>query len=156
LEGMSGHDNGAPPVIRAVSLADAPSIRELFDQLGYPLAPESVAERLKLIEEAPHTRIFVAAETSGAISGLIHVGMLVSIEHGRAGQVLALVVDSRRRGSGVGSLLLDFAEQWARERGAGAVVLNSRVEREAARAFYGARGYVIQKQQFRFRKSLKG
>lgn len=53
-----------------------------------------------------------------------------------------LAVAREARGLGVSSALLDAAEGWARESGAGAVVLHVRRGAHGVRRLYEARGYV--------------
>ena len=54
---------------------------------------------------------------------------------------MALVVDARYRRKGIGAALMGSIETWARERGAGVVVLNSGDGRADAHAFYERLGY---------------
>jgi len=57
-------------------------------------------------------------------------------------------------GTGVRRLLMQQAEQWARERGYREVVLRSNVIRTRARTFYESLGYTVTKTQNHFRKIL--
>ncbi len=59
-----------------------------------------------------------------------------SIRFGRRVWVEDLAVDPERRSLGIGKRLLDAAKQWARERGADRVVLESGEARAAAHRFY--------------------
>ena len=52
-----------------------------------------------------------------------------------------LVVQAAFERRGVGTLLMDAAEEWARRRGLRHLTLETGAANEAARAFYGRRGY---------------
>jgi GNAT superfamily N-acetyltransferase len=56
--------------------------------------------------------------------------------------VYAMWVASDARGAGVGRALLDSVEAWARDRGCGRLVLTVTETNAAARAFYGACGFI--------------
>jgi GNAT superfamily N-acetyltransferase len=69
-------------------------------------------------------------------------------------RIMALVVDSRYQGRGIGKALVEEAEHWAKRQGAVAVALNSgnREQRQGAHRFYLKQGYV--KKSVGFFKSL--
>lgn len=60
-------------------------------------------------------------------------------------RIVAFVVNATYRRRGIGRRLIRAAEDWAKARGATAVLLNSgnRPEREAAHHFYQAMGYGV-------------
>lgn len=64
------------------------------------------------------------------------------------------MVDEDRRHGGIGRLLMQQAEQWAREKVCWAVHVRSNVVRKDAHAFYETIGYRRIKTQFTFRKAL--
>jgi ribosomal protein S18 acetylase RimI-like enzyme len=59
----------------------------------------------------------------------------------RRGHVDALVVAEGHRRRGIGRALMDAAADWARQRGAGHLVLTVWAGNSAARAFYRSLGY---------------
>jgi len=63
-------------------------------------------------------------------------------------------VDEQVRSGGVGWLLLEAAEQWARRMRCGVMSLCSNVIRERAHSFYERHGYEHYKTQKAFRKKL--
>ena len=69
-------------------------------------------------------------------------------------EIGGLVVDEDHRCCGVGRLLMQQAEQWAREKGCSEVYLRSNVVREGAHAFYEGIGYSSAKTSMAFRKAL--
>ena len=77
-------------------------------------------------------------------------------ESGACVVINGLVVDSDCRGAGVGRLLLQQAEQWAREEGIGIVRVWSSDQRHRAHRFYAREGYKVVKTQLAFVKTVAG
>jgi GNAT superfamily N-acetyltransferase len=69
-------------------------------------------------------------------------------------EIGGLVVGESHRGQGVGQLLMQQAEEWARARGCRAVYLRTNVIRTDAHRFYERLGYTRIKTQHAFRKNL--
>jgi len=94
--------------------------------------------------ESESTRVWVAASSAGRLEGYIaahltHDPMIAGCEI----YVSDLLVAETGRGSGVGSMLLDRAERFGRERGAVRVMLNNPKASESYRRdFYKKRGYI--------------
>ncbi len=97
--------------------------------------------------------IFVA-ESSGTIVGWLHVLVAHSLLTDTAAEIAGLVIDERCRSCGIGQLLMEQAEQWARNRGCRSVRLRSNVVRSRAHAFYERLGYRVLKTQKAFCKDL--
>jgi GNAT superfamily N-acetyltransferase len=97
---------------------------------------------------------FFAEDNGNRVVGWIHVHLNPLLVVGWQAEIGGLMVDEDRRGRGVGRLLLERAEQWARERGIRELVVRSNVVRGQARAFYEQAGYVCLKTQKVFRKAL--
>jgi GNAT superfamily N-acetyltransferase len=70
----------------------------------------------------------------------LRVGVLYE-KNGLHGQVMALVVDRECQGAGIGSLLVEGAERWFRDKGVHSVVLGSGYQRTAAHQFYERLGF---------------
>jgi ribosomal protein S18 acetylase RimI-like enzyme len=126
----------------------------LAGQLGYPSSPEEVKARFDRIDASRDDYLCVAATTTLAVAGWIHLHAGCTLESDPDVEVLGLVVDERGRGRGVGRALMVEAERWARERGAAAIRLRSNVVREGAHAFYERLGFRIVKTQYAFEKRL--
>jgi GNAT superfamily N-acetyltransferase len=109
-----------------------------------PAAMEAFFRRLAVgaVEQPTGAGTFVAVDDHGTPLGLI--ALLPDRDyftgHGRA-YVEALVVAPEAEGKGVGATLMQFAEQWARERGMREVVLDVFAGNEHARRFYERAGY---------------
>lgn len=142
-----------PVSIRDARPTDADAISRLTAQLGYEVRPSDVADRLSRILPRSDQR-FLIAEDDGLAIGWLHVGAVEYLETGAFAVINGLVVDRDVRGGGVGTLLLERAEQWAAERKLSLVRLWSTTSRERAHRFYERNGYVKIKTQYAFIKSV--
>jgi GNAT superfamily N-acetyltransferase len=140
--------------IHPASLADAQRLAELANQLSYSSTPEQVAIRLRALRQAPEQAIFVAADAHGLALGFVHVQVRHAVEHDSRAEVISLVVDEQIRSRGVGRLLMEAAEAWARTQGMTTIVLRSNVMREQAHRFYERLGYHHTKSQKFFVKDF--
>jgi GNAT superfamily N-acetyltransferase len=130
-----------------------------MQQLGYPTNDSEMRDRLGVILANNDYYTLVAELLAGAISpgasqgqttavteprvvGMIglRVGVLYE-KNGLHGQVMALVVDREYQGAGIGSVLVESAERWFREKGVQSVVLGSGYHRTAAHQFYERLGF---------------
>jgi GNAT superfamily N-acetyltransferase len=143
-----------PITVRQATIDDAERLSELSTQLGYPASRKDVERRLKLIARSPENVVYVAALADRRVVGWLHAYVRRLVESDPTADIGGLVVDEGCRRSGAGRLLMQHAEQWARERGCKAVTLRSNVLREAAHGFYQSLGYTIVKTQHAYRKVL--
>lgn len=141
------------PIIRPARQQDSKSISLLCGQLGYPSTPEDVARRLHQIEQFEHDALFVA-EVDGRVAGWIHVIAYPLPEMDLHTEIGGLVVDEAHRSLGIGRLLVEHAEAWARAQGCSEIRVRCNVIRERAHKFYAALGYENIKTQHTFRKIL--
>jgi GNAT superfamily N-acetyltransferase len=128
----------APDVERLVAL-----LAELFS-IEADFHPDAGRQRrgLALLLEAPLRSVVLVAERAGEVVGMVTVQLVVSTaEGGPSGLVEDMVVAAPARGSGIGRLLLDAAEGWARERGARRLQLLADRENAPALRFYERAGW---------------
>jgi len=151
---MSEHRTTAKIQVRRATLGDADRLADLSSQLGYPSTPEEVTSRLERIERDDGHFVGVAEFEDGRVVGWIHVCVSYLIESNPRAEIGGLVVDEARRGSGVGKLLMQHAEDWARSKRLEAVYLRSNVIRRDAHRFYERLGYKNIKTQQAFLKML--
>lgn len=151
---MSVLSFSARVVVRPVTIADVPRLAELCGQLGYASTIQDIEQRLRLIQPDEKAIVFVAEQPGGQVVGWVHVFVHRTIEVDPSAEIGGLVVDESCRSKGVGRLLMERAERWAREKGCLAVTLRSNVIRERAHAFYENLGYTVIKAQKAFRKVL--
>ncbi len=88
------------------------------------------------------------------MQGWVHAHVSHLVENDPEAEIGGLVVDEAYRRTGAGGLLMERAEQWARDRGLKSVYLRSNIIRKDAQAFYKKLGYEIVKTQYAFRKRL--
>ena len=141
--------------IRPAQPEDAPALAALAGQLGYPTTPEEMAARLQALAEDDRHAVFVAVEADGQVVGWIHVYLCPQVITDREAQIGGLVVDETHRSRGVGTRLVQEAEDWARARGCGGLTVRTNVVREHAHAFYRRLGFREVKVQRVFHKSLQ-
>jgi GNAT superfamily N-acetyltransferase len=104
------------------------------------LATDAIAESL-----ADPATVFIVAERAGHLIGFAQLTIGVTHEHAGPEATVELgrlYVQRAFAGKGVGTRLLEFAEELARARGAGALWLTAWVGNRRALAFYARRGYV--------------
>ena len=143
----------SPPRIRAMRRDDAGAVANLATQLGYPSSEVQLAERIARVQGREEAAAMVA-EDAGNVVAWVHVELRRTLVADQHAQVMALVVDERCRGRGIGAALMAEAERWARKLGAKAVRVASRTTREEARRFYERQGYRLTKTSNWFEKEL--
>ncbi len=141
------------PTIRPAILCDAEAIARLSNQLGYPSTEEETAQRLLHLNSQIGHAVYVA-QADGRLIGWLHIYVNHSLLADTPAEVAGLVIDEKYRGRGVGRVLMEQAERWARERGCRSVRLRSNVLRSRAHAFYERLGYQVIKSQKAFCKDL--
>jgi GNAT superfamily N-acetyltransferase len=145
----------APAIeIRSAEDRDITTLARLAGELGYPATPEQVRERFANIKAAPHQATFVAVTDGDAVIGWIQLSEARSLETEPRAEITGLVVDSNFRGSGVGWLLVERGEDWARCRGLAVIGVRSNIVRERTHVFYEWLGYAVTKTQKVFRKRI--
>jgi GNAT superfamily N-acetyltransferase len=145
----------APAIeIRSAEERDISDLGRLAGELGYPSTPERVRERFAGIKASLHHATFVAAIDGNTVIGWIHLSEAHTLETDPRAEINGLVVDSNFRSGGVGRLLVERGEEWARRRGLTAMGVRSNILRERTHAFYERLGYAATKTQKVFRKSL--
>ena len=127
--------------IRNACLDDSSAIARLMPQLGYPTTPDEMRERLEAILSNLDYITFIA-EVRKEVVGMVGAGIGRYYEsNGVYGRLLALVVDERWRGRGIGASLVARAERWLKARQATSIVVNSGRHRSEAHRFYSLLGY---------------
>jgi GNAT superfamily N-acetyltransferase len=140
--------------MREARATDADRMTDLAAQLGYPLAPGELAERLPRVAGTRDAVVLVAVDEDDLPIGWIHVELKPTLLAPLAAQVMGLVVDEAARNGGIGARLLERGEAWARERGCHAMLVGTRVTRERAHRFYRRQGYDLLKTSHFFEKPL--
>lgn len=139
--------------IRELTPADAEAAAALATELGYPSTAADLAVRLAGRAALPDTAA-LAAVIDDAVVGWLDVAIIRHLDRGPLGEVCGLVVASTHRGRGIGAELVEYAEQWARQRGAAEIIVRSNVIRDDAHRFYRREGYGEWKRQIVFTRRL--
>ncbi|MEJ2010007.1 MAG: GNAT family N-acetyltransferase [Acidobacteriota bacterium] len=111
--------------VRVARISDAGRIAALSEQLGYPCSSASVRRRLRYLLEGDKNAIWVAEVDGEAVAGWIHVFVKQVLESDRQLEIGGLIVDKSFRGRGVGKVLVERAERWAKARRLRAVATRS-------------------------------
>lgn len=139
--------------IRPPRAADAERLAALNHELGYAVEAKEMASRIKRLSDLQEHYVAVA-ELEGRVLGWVHAEHRFSMETGDKAELVGLVVGAAARRSGVGSLLVQAAEEWATHRGLSAMVVRSNVVRPESHAFYKRIGYSQSKTQHVYAKPL--
>ncbi|MGN0642168.1 MAG: GNAT family N-acetyltransferase [Huintestinicola sp.] len=138
-------------VIRTADIGDSGAVSEISrDDLGYDCSPDFVREKLKKLD-LDREAVF-AAESEEGVVGYIHVEKYDTLYSETLANILGFAVRRSCRRKGIGRLLINEAEKWAKSHGAAGLRLNSGAERTDAHSFYRAVGFDSEKQQLRFIK----
>ncbi len=138
--------------VREAFASDAPRIAALCVQLGYEVPLKHVERTIARRE--PDFDIFVAVVPRVGVVGWATVAIDETLIATRHAELHGLVVDDEFRGGGIGRLLLERVERFAREAGCSMLRLRSNVLRERAHPFYERNGYGSPKSQRVFEKRL--
>jgi GNAT superfamily N-acetyltransferase len=139
--------------IRDMTESDAEEARGLMKMLGYDLDREEFHRRYKAVA-SDDRHVLLVGELDGKLVALLHVYTRPAIDKPPEAVVQALVVDSNRRGKGIGAAMMQSAEAWARRRGFSSVSLSSHIKRADAHAFYQGLGYRIIATSHLFRRDV--
>ena len=139
--------------IRPMTTDDADAVAALTVELGYPATPGDIVRRFSRIDGRPD-QIVLVADDGGVPVGWLHVAIHPYLENDSTAEILGLVVADGRRSQGVGRVLVEAGERWARAGGCAALRVRSRVTRDRAHAFYERQGFHRVKTQHAFEKPL--
>ncbi|CAN5781327.1 GNAT family N-acetyltransferase [soil metagenome] len=140
-------------LIRPATIADAPDIARLANQLGYPVSDQQIAGRLtRLLGSAAH---FIAvAAMPPSLVGWVAAERRLLLESGERVELVGLVVASTARRAGIGRALVQAAEAWAVAQKLRVISVRSNVARAESHPFYERLGYTRTKTQHAYSKQL--
>ncbi len=141
--------------IKKVTLKDYKSIQSLSKQLGYDMPVEHVNKRLDEILSRKDHKIFGAFDPiSNKLIGYIHVQVYKTLYLDDLLNILGIIVDKSYRDKGVGSALLNEAENFAIMVNCAGIRAISGSARTNAHVFYKKNGFDSNKDPKRFIKLL--
>ena len=145
--------------VRLARRSDVARIVELYDQLVITATPaesgitptlDDYARVLEQIMGVPGLELLVAEE-GGVVLGSLVLLIVPNLSHRGLPWALVenVIVDERRRRTGVGKLLMAYAIGRARDAGCYRIGLSSDNRRDGAHRFYRALGFEASAQGFR-------
>ena len=136
--------------IRSARREDAPRLAQLAGELGSGISSVSIGAAIDRLR--PDEGAIYVAEEDEHLTAWIHVYRSRVLQTEPFAEIGGLVVDSQRRGAGIGRRLLETAEQWASANGLEAIRARSNIVRSYAHLFYRRRGYDLEKTSYTFIK----
>jgi GNAT superfamily N-acetyltransferase len=139
--------------IRAARAADRDAVLALAPRLvdGFPLPGWRTREEIVRTEAAtlgaaldampPGAALLLAESPEGDTVGLVYLELQFDYYRKAHGHVSVLAVAAEAEGKGVGRLLLEAAERWARDQGLSMLTLNVFAGNYRARGVYERLGY---------------
>lgn len=112
-----------------------------------------MAARLARVLADPNQAVFVAEEPDG-VAGFAYVYETATLLDQPRAEIGGLFVNPAFRRKGIGRLLMDTLETWARERCLGLVRVRSSLLRTEAHALYRSLGYECMKTAHVFTKTI--
>ena len=127
-----------PLIVRMLADDDLGSQRERYED---PL-PDSYYSAFEQIHNDPNHELIVA-EREGEVIGTLHLMFLpsISFQGGLRAQVESVRVDKRFQSQGIGSEMMKWTVERAKQRGAHVVQLTTHKTREDAHRFYERLGF---------------
>jgi GNAT superfamily N-acetyltransferase len=127
-----------PDIVRLLADDDLGSQREKYEE---PL-PSSYYTAFEQISADPNHQLIVA-ESDGRVIGSLHLMFLpsISFQGGLRAQVESVRVDRECRDLGIGSQMMAWTIETARQRGAHVLQLTSHLSRKDAHRFYEKMGF---------------
>jgi GNAT superfamily N-acetyltransferase len=138
--------------IRPMTREDLLAVAALSDELGYPVGLPNAERRFDRLVSGGHG-LFVADE-SDRVLGWIHISQGFTLTDEPLAVIDALIVDENARSRGIGRQLVTAAESWAAAHGHDKLRVRTRVIRDRAHSFYRKAGFVLNKTQHVFDKTL--
>jgi GNAT superfamily N-acetyltransferase len=140
--------------IRTAVETDAEEIARLSEQFGHPVAVQDLRLKIAMLSPMASQYLAVAAGAGHELAGWIHAERRLAVAGGERVEIVGLVVDAAVRRCGVGRLLVNAAQEWARTSGIADIIVRSNVARDVSHQFYLGLGYSRFKTQHVYTKSL--
>ena len=140
--------------LREAILSDAEMLYRLNkDELGYNFDLENTRIRLTSILNNLSHKIIVALVDEEIVAYVHGVDYDLFYSYSLK-NIMGLAVSSKYKRRGIGRLLMQEIENWAKDTGAVGVRLNSGSTRQEAHEFYLSCGYELKKEQKNFFKEI--
>lgn len=138
--------------IREAVPDDAEAISELNNsQMGYVFSTRDTYEKLCDILRCEKDKVFVAI-IEGNVVGYIHANNYDLLYHPHMKNIMGITVDEKFKRQGIGRMLIEAVEVWAKKTGAAGIRLLSGATRTDAHSFYKSCGFSGDKEQVNLKK----
>lgn len=126
--------------IREAKPEDAAEIVKLLDQLGYPDSITESTLRMKLYTQPAYQLLI--AEKDREVVGFIALHFYNELHlPGAVGRITSFCVNENNRGTGIGTLLLNEAEDYFKANGCFKIEVTSNLRRTITHQYYLHQGY---------------
>lgn len=125
-----------------------------WDDIPNEITYDSIYDKVAKIKNSNCKSEIIVAEQDSKIVGYAFLTEVVFLGQDSFIEVQSILVDKNVRRSGIGKMLMQYAEQWAVDNGFKKIMLSSRVQLENAHSFYKGLGYTVAKQSYFFSKAL--
>lgn len=140
--------------IREVVDEDVQDIYDLYyEVMNYNYPVHKIKEMVSIVHKDACNYVFIAID-SNKLEGIIEVVIKYSIHKPSYLIINTLAVLLEYQGKGIGSQLLDYAENFVKTKGLSSISLGSQFSRLSAHRFYINNGYEIIKEHKIFEKNL--
>lgn len=138
--------------IREAIPEDAQAISLLNEfQMGYKYSITETREKIVQLSSGKTDKIFVAV-MDGNVVGYVHANDYDTLYIPRMKNILGIAVDEDYKHQGIGHMLMNAVEAWAKESNAKGIRLVSGITRTTAHKFYENCGFSEGKQQINYKK----
>lgn len=121
-------------------------------ELGYNVAENDLALRIKQMRDDKNYCIFVAENNNGVIAFIgVHIGLAFEYS-GKVARIIALAVKKEYQRQGIGTKLLQTVESYLKENHVELIAVNSGIRRTKAHSFYEKQGFY--KKGYSFAKTI--
>jgi ribosomal protein S18 acetylase RimI-like enzyme len=138
--------------IRQFIKNDVKRVQLLMHELGYPLEEDELLFNIEMIKQ--RNGLILVAEIDGHIVGCLSAVINASLVEGVLGEIISLVVSAEYRGSGIGTNLVQQAEDWLKPK-VKKIRIRANSIRLEAHKFYKSLGYKEVKTQISFAKPVQ-
>lgn len=119
--------------------------------MGYEYPAEDTRKQLEQLLNDSNHKIYVAV-VADKVVGYVHANNYDLLYAPHLKNIMGIAVSSDYKRNGIGKMLLNEVEKWARDTGAYGIRLASGATRTGAHVFYMNCGYIGNKEQRKFKK----
>ena len=138
--------------IRKARLDDAEAIAQLSKDLGYEPHKDEIVRKLQKFELSPGEVIFVAEYEK--VVGWMHISLVEPLESDPFAEIRGIVVAEEYRRKGIGTKLIQSAEEWTRRKNCKKIRIRTNMKREDTRKYYRNLNFTSIKLQEVFEKKI--